>query len=334
MRAVPRPTPVRRRIRARRWALMIVLAVAALWVLGELHPGNAAASRPVHEAALRPLWVRPPSTPLPNPPFAVQEASGVLWDLNDHRLLWAKAPHHPYPLASTTKLMTAYLVLHHLDPAQTVTISPKAAGTGGSAIDMRPGLTFTVRQLLYGLLMASANDAAVALAEADAGSTAAFVRAMNATAQQWGLTGTHFADPDGLSPNSRGTAWDLAVIAEQDMQSPLFRTIVATKVASLPDNPRVYNLNGLLFRDPSVIGLKTGWTNAAGFDVVFAATRTVGGHRVTLLGVLMRGRHGFPPVYRDAEALLNWGFAQLQAGTPGAGSAYGKEVTPKAPREG
>jgi D-alanyl-D-alanine carboxypeptidase (penicillin-binding protein 5/6) len=320
LRIQTRPRYVLRR-RRRPWAVLL-LCLAALslaWATVEGHPQPQASAHYITYA--KPLMVQPAPRPLPNPPFPIPESSGALWVVDSHQLLWDKNPHLVLPLASTTKLMTAYLVLKHLNPETPVTISPEAAGTGGSEIFMQPGMTFTVRQLLYALLMASANDSAVALAQATSGQVSHFVAEMNATARAWGLTHLTFADPAGLSDQSQGTAWDLSVLAFKDLTSPLFRQIVATRRIALPHNPQVYNLNGLLFRDPSVIGLKTGWTNAAGFTVVFAATRQVDGHPVTLLGVLMHGQHGFPAVYRDAEALLNWGFAQVQANLPGTGQS-------------
>jgi D-alanyl-D-alanine carboxypeptidase (penicillin-binding protein 5/6) len=102
------------------------------------------------------------------------------------------------------------------------------------------------------------------------------------------------------------------MIAEQDLRNPLFRKIVDTKETALPHNPVVRNLNGLLFMDPDVIGVKTGWTTAAGFNVIFAATRTINGHQVTLLGVILHAEDGFPPEDEDAEKILGWGFHQVR----------------------
>ncbi len=292
-------------------------------------------TRPPH-AAVSPRGLRPhastgfaaastqpylPAAAIPKPapsrlPFTLGEPSGILWNLNTHQLLWALQPNLPGGLASTTKLMTFYLAYHRLPLSKVVTISLKAAATPGSDIFMQAGQHYTVRQLLYALLMASANDASVALAQATAHHTARFVQLMNRTARQLGMTQTHYGDPDGLSPASYGTAWNLSTIVEQDMKIPLFRRIVDTRVTSLPHNPVVSNLNGLLRLDPSVIGVKTGWTTASGFSVIFAAKQTVDGHPVTLLGILMHGQDGFYPVYTDAEKLLNWGFSQVRQASP------------------
>lgn len=269
---------------------------------------------PAHLSA--PAWVPVPQ-PVPSTlPFPIGENSGVLWNLTNGQLLWADHPHLVEPYASTTKLMTIYLALQRLPLNRVVTISPEAAGTGGSDINMAVGQQYTVKQLLYALMLRSANDSAIALAQSTSGHVSRFVTLMNRTARQLGMTGTTYQDPDGLNPGSRGTAWDLSLIAQTDMKNPLFRKIVDTKETSLPHNPIVQNLNGLLYRDPTVIGVKTGWTTEAGFNLVFAATRMVHGKPVTLLGVIMHGTGGFPPEYQDAEKILNWGYQQVSRSAP------------------
>lgn len=296
-------------------ALVVLALIVTAWI------NQASGIHAVHKAGLprtkTPEFysVEPVSVPTPPLPFKIGESSGVLWNLNTHQLLWQLNPHTPGPLASTTKLMTIYLALRELPLTKTVTVTPNAAATTGSDIYMAPGEHYRVKQLLYGLMLASANDAAVELAETMGGSTARFVAEMNEQAARLGMHGTHYADPDGLSPQSVGTAWDLSIIAEQDLQNPLFRRIVDTKETSLPHNPVVRNLNGLLFMDPQVIGVKTGWTTAAGFNLIFAATRKVNGHSVTLLGVILHAQDGFPPEDADALKILNWGFHQVKLQT-------------------
>ncbi len=308
------------------WALFLL--TVALLTIGLLHGGLVVKKAPsVHEKSDTPktTLLDPATVQLPLEsaatalPFPIGEDSGVLWNLSTGQLIWAYHPYLKGPYASTTKLMTIYLIINHLPLSQVVTISPLAAGTSGSDIRMAVGEHFTVRQLLYALMLASANDAAVALAQQEAGTVPAFLAQMRKTAIDLGMTDTTYADPDGLSPRSAGSAWDLAIIARADMESPLFRRIVRTKEISLPNNPVVRNLNNLLFLDPSVIGVKTGWTTEAGFNLVFAATRSVNGHKVTLLGVIMHGQDGFPPEDEDAEKILNWGFhrvATTKATTP------------------
>ncbi|MCY0879162.1 MAG: serine hydrolase [Firmicutes bacterium] len=320
----------RRRVPARpsspiSWALgaLAALLVGALGVHQQIlhqgrHPLRTKAKQDTVARLKSPATVTLPATSVPETlPFPIGENSGILWNLSTGQLLWADHPHLREPYASTTKLMTIYLVMQHLPLTRVVTISPAAAGTSGSDIFMAVGDRFTVRQLLYALMLRSANDAAIALAQAEAGTVGRFVDQMNAMAKTLGMRQTTYRDPDGLSPQSAGTAWDLSIIARLDMESPLFRQIVRTKETSLPYNPVVTNLNGLLFLDPTVIGIKSGWTTAAGFNLVFAATRPVDGHPVTLMGVLMHGQLGFPPEYQDAERLLNWGFQRVKASDSG-----------------
>ena len=311
--SLPRPRNRRRRNPPLGAVFLIVLLIASAYINHRQRVKVLKYQKHLDTpaAAAAPLLPRPVTKPLPSLPFSIGESSGILWNLNTHQVIWQKHPHQVGPLASTTKLMTIYLILHHMSLNQVVTISPQAAATSGSDMNMAPGNQFTVRQLLYGLMLRSANDSAVALAEAMSGHTKNFVNTMNQTAHQWNLAHLSYADPDGLSHLSRGTAWDLSVIAMQDMRNPLFRQIVNTRTTSLPHNPIVRNLNGLLFMDPTVVGLKTGWTTQAGFNEVFAATRTINGHKVTLLGVILHGQQGFPPEHQDAERMLNWGFSQV-----------------------
>ncbi len=294
--------------------ILILLLLASAWINHSFtHPQTQVPKLALKKDPYPVLMMSPTplSTPLPALPFAIGETSGILWNLNTHQLLWQLNPHQPGPLASTTKLMTIYLALHQLPLHRVLKISPNAAATTGSDMQMAPGDRFTVKQLLYGLMLASANDSSVELAETMGGHTANFVSEMNHEAAQLGMNGTHYADPDGLSQNSVGTAWDLSIIAEQDLENPLFQKIVDTRLTSIPHNPVLRNLNGLLFIDPTVIGVKTGWTTQAGFNLVFAATRQVDGHSVTLLGIILHGQMGFPPEYTDAENILNWGFSRV-----------------------
>lgn len=310
-----------RRKPGRPWALVIVAIILLVGVglhyhhSQSVHTVQKTIAVPIKQFHQPTLVVLPTQPITDRLPFPIGEDSGLLWNLSSGQLLWSYHPHLKGPYASTTKLMTIYLAMHQLPLTKTITIRPLAAATTGSDINMKTGDHFTVRQLYYGLLMRSANNAAVAVAQAASPSVPAFVREMNQTAQRMGMYSTTYGDPDGLSRRSAGTAWDLSIIARADMQYPLFRKIVDTRRMPLPYNSVVQNLDGLLFLDPSVIGIKSGWTTAAGFNLVFAATREVNGHPVTLMGVIMHGQMGFPPEYQDAEHILNWGFSQVKAGS-------------------
>lgn len=308
--------------RRRSWrGLLLVGAVALAAYLGNTHrrhldPTVMAASASSRSHSLMALPKPGPSDPIswvprgavPNVP--ISEPTGILLVYGQPNPIWSRHPNQQGPIASTTKLMTAYLTTQSLPMSQTVTISDVAAATGGSEMFMKPGDHFTVHQLLVGLLLRSANNAAVALGQAVSGHTATFVSLMNATAQELGMTHTHYADPNGLSTNSRSSAADLATIAQVDLRSKTLRAIFGTKQTSLPENPSVVNIDGIIWRDPTAIGLKTGWTTPAGACLVFAATRPVDGHMVTLVGVLLHGGL-FTTEYNDAEGLLNWGFSAI-----------------------
>jgi D-alanyl-D-alanine carboxypeptidase (penicillin-binding protein 5/6) len=256
----------------------------------------------------RPIeWNGAPRIPAP----AVGEPEGILAVFGQSRPLWMRRPFRTGPVASTTKLMTAYLTASSMPLNQPVTVSAWAARTGGSTMVLDPGERLTVRQLLQGLLLKSANNAAVALAQAVSGSVPAFVAEMNRTSRRLDLRDTAYRDPDGLSPGSRSSAANLLRLAELDLDVPALRAIVDTRQTTLPLNGLVDNIDGLLWMDPTVIGVKTGWTTPAGTCLVFAATRSVDGHPVTLVGVLLHGTT-FPPEYQDAEALLHWGFQVIR----------------------
>jgi D-alanyl-D-alanine carboxypeptidase (penicillin-binding protein 5/6) len=308
----------RRRLAFRGYVLLAFVAFLLFWGFGRRgslpRPAGAAPARTVRQASVARVPAPPPSVTWvadrQDPPSPVHEPDGILLVYGQPTPLWAQNPDAPGPIASTTKLMTAYLASQALPLDQVVTVSDQAAATGGSEMFLKPGDRFTVRQLLTGMVLRSANNAAVALAEAASGSTAAFVAEMNRTAAALGLRATHFADPDGLDPASASSAADLARIAELDLASPTLRRIFTLKQTSLPENPTVVNIDGMVWRDPTSLGLKTGWTSEAGACLVFAATRPVDGVPVTLVGVLLHGRT-FPQEYQDAENLLNWGYAAI-----------------------
>lgn len=308
--------------RRRSWrGLILVGAVALSAYLGSSHrhhldPTVLAAGSSSRSHSLMALPKPNPSAPIdwvpagavPNVP--VSEPEGILFVYGQPNPLWSRHANQQGPIASTTKLMTAYLATQSLPMSQIVQISDVAAATGGSEMFMKPGDHFTVHQLLVGLLLRSANNAAVALGQAVSGHTSAFVSLMNATARQLGMMHTHYADPNGLSTNSQSSAADLATIAQIDLRSKILRAIFRTKQTTLPENPSVVNIDGIIWRDPTAIGLKTGWTTPAGACLVFAATRPVDGHMVTLVGVLLHGGL-FTTEYNDAEGLLNWGFKAI-----------------------
>jgi D-alanyl-D-alanine carboxypeptidase (penicillin-binding protein 5/6) len=247
--------------------------------------------------------------PSTSAPPAIHAASAVLMDLDTGQVLYALDPAEKRAIASLTKIMTAYLVLSRTSSNEVVTVSENAASgriVGISGLGLEEGEEISVQQLMYALLLQSANDAAVALAEDVSGDVDPFVKAMNATAARLGMTRTRFASPNGLDDAGYSTARDLANLTRAAYGLHGFARIVATRFHTIPapsGRPRVVqNRNALLWLYPGAIGVKTGYTSAAGFNVVAAADR--GNQRLV---VVVLGEPGEP--FSDAAALLDYGFA-------------------------
>jgi D-alanyl-D-alanine carboxypeptidase (penicillin-binding protein 5/6) len=247
-------------------------------------------------------------------------------DARSGRMLLGKHPDARRPIASTTKLMTALLTLESGKLAATFTAPEYDASPIESQIHLRRGERMKVRDLLKGLLLESANDAAVDLAVGVSGSTHAFVAKMNARARQLGLTGTHYANPIGLdSPENYSTARDLATLARRLMRNRLFANIVDRTGATLRsgDHPRtIHNRNLLIGRYPFVDGVKTGHTSHAGYILVGAAH----GHGAQVVSAVL-GEPSEAARDNDTLALLRWGIDQYRRVTllrPGHTVGYAK----------
>ncbi len=208
------------------------------------------------------------------------------------------------PCASTTKIMTALLVLESLSPEKTVTISESHTLAEGSKMYLRAGETVSVSDLLYGLLLASGNDAALALAEAAAGSVEAFVARMNEKAVQLGLENTHFQNPSGLPDEAHySSAKDLAILMAEAMRNEAFARICGTREAVL-DGRTVVNHNRLLHTVEGVDGGKTGYTKAAGRCLVSTAIRS--GRRLVVVTL------NAPDDWDDHKTLYDSAFARFE----------------------
>ena len=180
-------------------------------------------------------------------------------------------------MASTTKIMTAMVVIQNTNLNNTVEISKKAAGTGGSRLGLKAGDKVTVKDLLYGLLLRSGNDCAVALAEYVTGSVQEFSNLMNQNAQMLGLNNTHFVTPHGLDEEEHyTTAYELAILADYALNNELFAQIVNKKSYTININKNsktLNNTNELLGNLNGVYGVKTGFTNGAGRCLVTSIKR-------------------------------------------------------------
>jgi serine-type D-Ala-D-Ala carboxypeptidase (penicillin-binding protein 5/6) len=264
-----------------------------------------------------------PSRKLPD----LRARAAILEDLDTGQVLFARRPGEERPLASTTKIMTALLVLSRLGPDHVVTIGPDAAeegsaGTGFSELGLRLGEHISVRELLYGLMVQSSNDAAVALGDATSGTADAFVRAMNHRARALGLKHTVFFSPNGLDDRGHSTARELATITRDAMRIPLFAEVVRAKFHRIPSPSGIriiQNRNVLLWLYPGAIGVKTGFTTAAGYCLVSAAERN--GRR--LVSVIL-GEPDQDTMFDDSAALLSYGFKGFrEVALTNRGQAFG-----------
>ena len=287
------------------------------------------ATRPPLQAVNGPPAAAPLAVPLklqaaaegPGPGFVVPlkklPRAGLVADLDSGDVLWSHAASRSLPIASVTKLMTALVVNGNAKATERVRISRRAVAAQGSRVGLLPLYKkVQLETMQYGLLLASGNDAAVALAEHVGGSVEGFVAMMNAQADALGLTCTTFDSPSGFEETrlqrqakNRSCATDLAVLARAVLDQPRLARIVATKQAIRPFPIKgrklfLSNHNPLLKDDyAGTIGLKTGYTDAAGKTFVGAAER--GGRRLVV--VLLNT----PDIGRQAEALLDRGFRAL-----------------------
>lgn len=236
----------------------------------------------------------------------VQARAAVLMDAETGQVLFAKNAHNPLPPASLTKVMTALVVLERCDLDAVGKASPRAVNTKPSSMNLRVGEAVKVRDLLYALMLRSANDAAVALAEHTTGSVEAFAQLMNEKAKELGAKRTHFVNPHGLhDPRHLSTAYDLACITRHAMENETFRTIVKTPYYIVErsinqDDLWMVNKMKFLQQYADAEGVKTGYTNPAGFCFAGAASRN--GRR--LITVVLNS----PQREADTIALMEHGF--------------------------
>ena len=232
----------------------------------------------------------------------------VVMDVATGKLLYAKNPNLKRPPASTTKLMTAMLAIENTSLQDVVTISSNAADTPAHTAGFREGEKITVEKLLYAALMGSANDAAVALAEAVSGSEKRFVELMNRKAIAIGALNTRFINANGLpGPGQYTTASDLAKIMSYALRYPTLKDIIGTRVAEVTTERgrtlSVKNTNRLLWSEEDLVGGKTGYTRSARHCFVCAAERKDETIIIALLGSPSR-----TVLWKESELLISKGF--------------------------
>ena len=245
-------------------------------------------------------------------PFTVEAKAAVLIDAASGRVLFGQNENEQLPMASTTKIMTALLALENCSTDEKVTAGKNAHGVEGTSIYLSEGETLSMEHMLYGLMLRSGNDAAVAIAEHVAGSVPEFAGMMNRRAEELGAD-AHFVNPHGLPADGhRASALGLARIMRQAMTIPEFRTITGTTKKIIPwvgnEYSRVLeNKNRLLTSYEGADGGKTGYTKAAGRCLVFSAGRG----DLSLIGTVL----GCPTWFDTAETLLDYGFEHFRAET-------------------
>lgn len=246
----------------------------------------------------------------------VKAQGAVLMDYTTGRILWGKNETQAMPMASTTKIMTAIMALESGKLDELVTVSKNAANTPKVRMGLATGDQLSVRELLYPLMMLSANDAAVAIAEHLGGSVEGFCQQMTEKAKDLGCQDTLFETPNGLDKGDHhSTPQDMAIITRYALQNPDFREIISTasKTISSSQNRQysLVNKNRLLKEFPGAIGVKTGFTGKAGQCFVGAASQD----DLTLISVVLAsgwGNAGKEQKWIDSKELLNYGFDQYQ----------------------
>ena len=241
---------------------------------------------------------------------SVSARAAVLIDADSGRVLYEKNARIHMPMASTTKIMTAIVALENSDANETVKVSADAVGVEGSSVYLSAGEEMTLKDLLYALLLASANDAAEAIAIHVSGSVEAFVGLMNDTAGELGLHGTSFENPHGLhSEKHYTTALDLALITAYALRNEQFFEIVSTykyNIKSADGTVRyLVNHNKLLKAYEGCVGVKTGFTKKGGRCLVSAARRD----GLTLIAVTLSA----PDDWNDHRAMLDYGFLNYKS---------------------
>ncbi len=238
---------------------------------------------------------------------SINSRAAIIYERSSGTILYGKAENEKRKMASTTKIMTAIVVIENSNLEDIVTVSSKAAGTGGSRLGLHTDDKISIKNLLYGLLLCSGNDAAVALAEQVGGDIPNFANLMNSKAASLGLSSTHFVTPHGLDDdNHYTTAYELALITNYALKNEVFSNLVKTKTYTISINnyPKTLsNTNELLGNLDGVYGVKTGFTNGANRCLVTATKR---GNMDIICIVL--GADTKRDRTKDSIALINYAF--------------------------
>ena len=291
--------------------------LVALMIGGLLATGPVAVGAPPPPAVAKASSgvVPPTAPPAAEAPPKLAARAWALVDARTGDVLASHAVSERLPIASTTKLMTAYVALKELPLGQVVEAAPYEAIYGESLLELRPGERISVRDLLYGLILRSGNDAAYDLALAAAGSEDAFVRQMNLRAAALGLSNTHYANPIGLDEQGNySSALDLTALARRLLDEPAFAKIADSRSAvlrSLRPPRQIETLNDFLVEEPWATGVKTGHTFDAGYVLVGSGRRK----GVELISAVL-GTWTESARDEETERLLDYGFSLYRRRVP------------------
>lgn len=240
---------------------------------------------------------------LPVKAGAISAECAILIDAQTGRVLYEKQAEEKSLIASTTKIMTALVICEQTNVLDRVKIPKEAVGIEGSSMYLKAGEVLTIQELLYGLMLQSGNDAAVALAIYCGGTVEGFTELMNDKARRLGMTQSHFANPNGLdSPGNYSTARDMALLTAYAMQNPIFAQTVSTKTITIGERC-LRNHNKLLWQMEGANGVKTGYTKAAGRTLISSVTRM--GRQ--LIAVTFNA----PDDWQDHKTLIEDGFSRF-----------------------
>ena len=276
------------------------------------HVGGAEVGN-VRASAERTYYIKEENTHISLPDPAVSAKSAILIEASSGEVLFEKNADQILPMASTTKIMTALVAIESGDVKRTVSVSPQAVGVEGSSVYLYPNEKLTLEDLIYAMLLESANDAAAAIAIEVGGSIEDFAEMMNERARSLGLTNTHFENPHGLDGETHyTTARELAIIAREAYSNETLKSIFSTYKKTIPLNETegvrlLINHNKLLKSYEGATGIKTGFTKKSGRCLVSAAERD----GLSLIAVTLNA----PNDWQDHKNMLDYGFCAIESRT-------------------
>lgn len=297
-----------KKIKAMALALALLLCLGGFFVFFGLERIGAEATDSMLTSESK-IFISGKNYSLPDP--SVSAKSAVLIEAESGEIIFSKNADERMPMASTTKIMTALVAIENADITKSVSVSPAAVGVEGSSVYLYANERMTLEDLLYAMMLESANDAATAIAIEVGGSVDGFAEMMNAKAGEMGLSDTHFENPHGLDGDRHyTTAYELALIAREALSNEKFREICSTYKKTIPLNETegvrlLINHNKLLRSYDGAIGVKTGFTKKSGRCLVSAAERDGLGFIAVTLGA--------PDDWRDHSAMLDYGFSLYEA---------------------